>query len=52
MTYNKEEVNQWKEEQILYFQKYITAFKANSKEYNLIKEGIDELQNSIINSFQ
>lgn len=37
----------WKDEQITYFRKYLKAFDKNSKEYKLIREGIEELERSI-----
>jgi len=41
------DTRRWKEEQMNYFKKYIRNFKDNSKEYNLIMEGIEELEKHI-----
>lgn len=41
------DMNIWKSEQLEYFKRYIKSFRNNSKEYNLIKEGINELEKAV-----
>ena len=41
------EMNQWKKDQLDYFRKYVKAFDANSKKYDLIMQGIKELEKSL-----
>ena len=40
-------MGKWKEEQVKYFRKYLTAFNRDSREYNIIKRGIEELERSM-----
>ena len=47
MIYNDEHMNNWKEEHLSYFANYISKLKKNSKKYNLIKEGLRELEKHI-----
>lgn len=47
MSYNNEDMKQWKMEQLEYFKRYIKSFRNNTKEYSLIKEGIKELEKSL-----
>jgi hypothetical protein len=37
----------WKLEQINYFKKYLNNFKEDSKEFSLLKQGIEKLESSI-----
>jgi len=39
--------DKWKQEQITYFEEYKKSFKKNTKEYDLIQEGINHLKRSI-----
>jgi hypothetical protein len=43
MAAKNQEVNKWKKEQLEYFKKYLNTFNINSKEYNLIIKGIQDL---------
>ncbi|MCP4135408.1 MAG: hypothetical protein GY754_30845 [bacterium] len=48
MLYNKKESNnKWKNEQIDYFKRYLATFDSSSREYKLIKQGLDELEQSL-----
>lgn len=39
--------NNWKNEQIIIFKKYIKNFKPDSLEYKKIAKGISDLENSV-----
>ena len=47
MIHNKDELKKWKIDQLNYFKRYLVTFQANSKEYNLIKTGIEQLEKSL-----
>ena len=47
MLHTNIDMKQWKQEQILYFKRYLNSFKHNSKEYSILRNGIDELEKSL-----
>ncbi len=38
------DISKWKADQIRYFKGYLTTFERNSREYRLIREGIEKLE--------
>lgn len=44
--HNNGDVKNWKQEQINYFKEYLKAFSENTREYHLIKKGIEDLERS------
>ena len=44
MLHNKGELNKWKNDQVQYFKEYLKNFDKDSKQYNLIMEGLRELE--------
>ena len=47
MGIKNQEMNKWKQEQLDYFKKYLNTFSIDSKEYNLIVKGIQDLEKSM-----
>lgn len=47
MLHREENMKKWKVEQINYFRKYLSSFQESSKEYKLLKKGIEELERTI-----
>lgn len=47
MIHSEIEMRKWKREQVKYFKKYMKSFPAGSKEHDLLKKGIEDLENSI-----
>jgi hypothetical protein len=47
MVHSSEDMKKWKREQINYFKKYLTTFREGTKEYNIIRRGISELENGM-----
>ncbi|HOD15330.1 MAG TPA: hypothetical protein PK307_16415 [Spirochaetota bacterium] len=47
MTIQKHDINKWKHEQIEYFKRYLDSFSADSREYNIILQGIRDLEQSL-----
>jgi hypothetical protein len=41
------DMNKWKREQLEYFKKYLNSFHIDSKEYNIIMKGIQDLEKSL-----
>jgi len=46
MIHSPQEMRNWKKEQIDYFKRYLINFKQGSKEYTLLKDGIEKLEKS------
>lgn len=44
MLHTETNMHSWKKEQIQYFKKYLNSFEENSREYKLLKKGIEELE--------
>jgi len=47
MVTKHHDMNKWKREQLEYFKKYLSAFNTDSREYNLIMKGIQDLEKSM-----
>ncbi|MBN2160524.1 MAG: hypothetical protein JW807_14105 [Spirochaetes bacterium] len=47
MAAKKSEMNRWKREQLEYFKRYLGSFHIDSKEYQIIMKGIQELEKSL-----
>lgn len=47
MIHNKNEMNKWKAEQLVYFKKYLNYFNKNSDEYRLLQSSISKLENYV-----
>ena len=47
MIHSDVEMKKWKKEQLKYFEKYMKSFPKDSKEHNLLKKGIKDLENTI-----
>jgi hypothetical protein len=47
MIHNKKELNRWKIDQLNYFKKYLVTFQVDTREYDLIKTGIEQLERSL-----
>ena len=47
MFTNNHDSNKWKREQLEYFKRYLDSFHINSREYNLILKGIQDLEKSL-----
>jgi hypothetical protein len=47
MLHSSGETKNWKMDQIHYFREYLKAFQIDTREYNLIKQGIEELERSV-----
>ena len=47
MITTEKNMSDWKREQLDYFRKYITRFSEDSREYKLLKKGIEELERSL-----
>ncbi len=41
------DTNKWKREQLEYYKRYLNSFHINSREYNLIMKGIQDLEKSL-----
>jgi hypothetical protein len=44
MLHNREDMKNWKMDQLHYFRKYLSVFKKGSREYDLILSGINQLE--------
>jgi hypothetical protein len=47
MTITNLDMNKWKREQLEYFKRYLNSFHIDSKEYNIIMKGIQDLEKSL-----
>jgi hypothetical protein len=47
MAINNLDMNKWKREQLEYFKRYLNSFHIDSKEYNIIMKGIQDLEKSL-----
>lgn len=47
MTAQKHDINKWKNEQIEYFKRYLSTFSSDSREYNIILQGIRDLEQGL-----
>ena len=47
MAANGQDMNKWKREQLECFKKYLSSFHIDSKEYNIIMKGIQDLEKSL-----
>jgi hypothetical protein len=47
MAINNLDMNKWKREQLDYFKRYLNSFHIDSKEYNIIMKGIQDLEKSL-----
>lgn len=47
MAINNLDMNRWKREQLEYFKRYLNSFHIDSKEYNIIMKGIQELEKTL-----
>ena len=46
MVIDNTDINKWRKDQIKFFKEYLGFFENGSKEHNLIKKGIEDLENS------
>jgi hypothetical protein len=44
MIHSDKDLRNWKQEQLKYFRGYLNNFRKDSKEYNLLLSGIQELE--------
>ena len=47
MIHSNTELKSWKNEQIAYFREYLKTFDKGSREYEIIKSGIERLEKNI-----
>jgi len=47
MLHSEHDMKKWKKEQINYFKKYLGAFREGTKEFSLLKKGIEELEGTM-----
>ncbi len=47
MLSKEKDMHNWKREQIQYFKKYLNSFSADSREYKMLKNGIEELERTV-----
>ncbi len=47
MVIHNHDTTKWKREQLDYYRKYLDSFRIDSREYNLILKGIQDLERSL-----
>ncbi len=47
MVAKNADMNKWKHEQLEYFKKYLDTFHIDTREYNIIMKGIQDLEKSL-----
>ncbi len=47
MLQKEADMQNWKKEQISYFKKYMKNFKKGTREFTILKNGIEELEKSL-----